>query len=532
MDHSEIFLVFAVIGAVAFVGAIAKRFNISGAIAFLIAGVLAGLVPIVPVVHIEPELVLMLLLPPLLYSAGVGMSWRGLKSNLGTVTFLAVGGVVFTAVGVAFVLNAIFGIEWAFGFLLGAIIAPPDAVAPMAIVKRFVVPNRLLTIIEGEGLVNDATALILIGFAVAVLRGGDFSLVVALGQFLLIVCGEIAWAVFVAKLLLELRKLAGDPHVEIVLSLMTPFVAFWIPQAMGGSGVLAAVTAGVYVSWNGPRYIAAATRLQGFFIWDLVTYVIEGVAFFLTGLQVRAIIEVAGRGLWAHYLTVALVVGIAAVGLRFIWVFSGTFLPKLLPKRFGIRSTAHWRYAAVISVTGVRGVVSLLAALAIPQLYSVDGADYKSLILVVTLSVIVVSMVGVDAFLPPIVRGLGLSNEGVREEVENRTKEIAARIRAVDGVLQNLEQLDRRQWTSESLDELKRKHEDRRLLYRRIQHNREDGSAMTDYPEIQLALIDVERDTIAQLYAEEQLDDDARRRIERELDLEDTRLRHIAKISD
>jgi NhaP-type Na+/H+ or K+/H+ antiporter len=306
MDHFEIFLAFAVIAAVAFVGAIAKRFNVSGAIAFLIAGVLIGLIPIVPVVQIDPELVLMLLLPPLLYSAGVGISWRGLKSNFGVITFLAVGGVIFTAVGVASILNAVFGIEWTIGFLLGAIIAPPDAVAPMAIVRQFVVPTRLATIIEGEGLVNDATALILIGFTVAVLQGSDLSLTAALGQFLLIVCGEMAWGILIGRLLLELRKLAGDPHVEIVLSLMTPFIAFWVPQAVGGSGVLAAVAAGIYVSWNGPRYIAAATRLQGFFIWDLVTYIIEGVAFFLTGLQVRAIIEIAGPGLLAHFLTIAL----------------------------------------------------------------------------------------------------------------------------------------------------------------------------------------------------------------------------------
>ena len=531
MNHSEVFLAFAVIAAVAFVGAIAKRFNISGAIAFVIAGVFIGLIPIVPIIHLEPETVLMLLLPPLLYSAGVGMSWRGLKSNIWTITFLAVGGVVFTAVGVAFILNTVFGTDWLIGLLLGAIIAPPDAVAPMAIVKRFIVPNRLVTIIEGEGLVNDATALILIGFTVAALQGSDFSLTSAVGRFFLIMFGEVVWGMAVARLLLELRKLADDPHVEIVLSLMTPFIAFWVPEAVGGSGVLAAVVAGVYVSWNGPRYIAAATRLQGFFTWDLVTYVIEGLAFFLTGLQVRAIVEAAEPGVWSHYLTVAVVVGLAAVGLRFLWVFAGTFLPRLAAKRFGFHSTAHWRYAAVISVTGVRGVVSLLAALALPNLAGPDGIDYRSMILVVTLCVIIVSMVGVDLTLPIIVRKLGLSCEGAHEADANRTKEIQARIRAVDGVLQSLDSLDKEQWTSESLAELKRKHEDRRLLYRRIAHNRESGSPITDYPEIQLALIDVERDAIARLYAEDQLDDDARRRIERELDLEDTRLRHMAKAS-
>ncbi|WP_426232019.1 Na+/H+ antiporter [Pararhizobium sp. DWP3-4] len=527
MDHSGIFLAFALVGAVAFVGAIAKRFNISSVIAFVIAGVAIGLVPIVPVVHIEPEIVLMLLLPPLLYSAGVGMSWRGLKYNIGTISFLAIGGVIFTALGVAYVLNTLFGIDWLIGLLLGAIIAPPDAVAPMAIVKRLVVPDRLVTIIEGEGLVNDATALILIGFTVSALQGGDLSLLSAAGRFTLIVVGEIAWGMAVGRLLLELRKLARDPHVEIILSLMTPFLAFWVPQAIGGSGVLAAVAAGVYVSWNGPRYIAPATRLQGYFAWDLVTYVIEAVAFFLTGLQVRTIIESADMGIWTHYLAVAVTTGLIVIVLRFLWVFAGTFLPKLAARRFGFGPTLRWRYAAVISVTGVRGVVSLLAALSIPDLIASDGSNAKPMLLVVTLCVIIASMIGVDAVLPSIVRRLGLANEGAAEASEKRSREIQARLDAVQKVLSELETFNEGTWTAESLAELRRKHEDRHILYKRIQHNREEGSANSDYPEIQLRLIEVERQEIASLYAEQRLDDEARRRIERELDLEDTRLRHI-----
>jgi len=527
MDHSEIFWAFAIIAAVALVGAIAKRFNISGAIAFVVAGVFIGLIPIVPVIRIEPELVLMLLLPPLLYSAGVGMSWRGLRSNIGTIAFLAVGGVIFTALGVAYILNVVFGIDWLVGLLLGAIIAPPDAVAPMAIVRRLVVPDRLVTIIEGEGLVNDATALILIGFTVAAIQGGDFSLPTAVGRFLLIVIGEIAWGMIVGRLLLELRRLARDPHVEIVLSLMTPFLAFWVPQAVGGSGVLAAVAAGVFVSWNGPRYIAPATRLQGYFAWDLVTYVIEGLAFFLTGLQVRAIVESTDMSGWAHYLGVAAVTGFVVIILRFVWVFAGTFLPKLAAKRFGFLPTIRWKYAAVIGVTGVRGVVSLLAALAIPDIIAADGTNTKSLLLVVTLCVIIVSMIGVDAVLPWIVHRLGLAKEGASEIRQKRSQEIQARLDAVQRVLTELETLNEGEWTAESLAELKRKHQDRRVLYQRIQHNREEGSANSDYPEIQLRLIEIERQEIAKLYAEQRLDDEARRRIERELDLEDTRLRHI-----
>src|SRR3984957_10026898 len=212
------------------------------------------------------------ILPPLIYSAGVAMSWREFRFNLRLISLLVFGAVVFTTCAVAAVAHWLLGMRWAIGFLLGAIVSPPDAVAPLAIVRRLGVPRRLVVVLEGEGLANDATALILYRFAVAAVSTGLFSFTDAAGTFVLIVAGEIAYGIAVGWLSLRLRRWARDPRVEITLSLLTPYLAFLIPQELGGSGVLATVATGLFVSWNGPLLIPAATRLQGIFFWDLLVY--------------------------------------------------------------------------------------------------------------------------------------------------------------------------------------------------------------------------------------------------------------------
>lgn len=213
------------------------------------------------------------------------MSWRGFRANLRPIMLLAVGCVLFTAAAVGAACHWLLGLPWAVGFVLGAVVSPPDAVAPMAIARRLAVPQRILTVLEGEGLVNDATALILFNFAVAAVQSGGVSVAAAAASFVLIVTGELVWGVGVGWAMLRLRHWVRGPQVEIVLALLTPYLAFWPPHALGGSGVIATVAAGLYVSWNGPRFIAPATRLQGYFVWGLVVYLVEGVVFLLTGLQ-------------------------------------------------------------------------------------------------------------------------------------------------------------------------------------------------------------------------------------------------------
>ena len=251
------------------VAIVARWFNTAPSILLVIAGIGLALIPGLPRIELAPELVLLGILPPLIYSAGVAMSWREFRFNLRPITLLAVGCVVFTTCAVAAVAHWLIGIPLAVGFVLGAIVSPPDVVAPLAIVRRLGVPRRLVVVLEGEGLANDATALILYRFAVAAVGSGVFSLTQATGMFVLIVVGEIAYGIGLGWLSLRLRRWARDPRVEITLSLLTPYAAFLLPAHLGGSGVLATIAAGLFVSWNGPLLIPAATRLQGILLLGL-----------------------------------------------------------------------------------------------------------------------------------------------------------------------------------------------------------------------------------------------------------------------
>src|ERR1700688_4010942 len=271
------------------VAVVARRLNTAPSILLVIAGIALALTPGLPQIELAPELVLLGILPPLIYSAGVAMSWREFRFNLRPITLLAFGCVLFTTCAVAAVVHWLLGMPWSIGFLLGAIVSPPDAVAPLAIVRRLGVPRRLVVVLEGEGLATDATALILYRFAVVAVSTGLFSFKVAAGEFACIVVAEIAYGIAVGWLSLRLRRWARDPRVEITLSLLTPYAAFLIPQQLGGSGVLATVAAGLFVSWNGPLLIPAATRLQGIFFWDFVIYLLEGFVFLVTGMQTRTL---------------------------------------------------------------------------------------------------------------------------------------------------------------------------------------------------------------------------------------------------
>src|SRR5690349_2642334 len=273
------------------VAVVAQRLKTPPSILLVVAGIGLALIPGLPPIELAPELVLLVMLPPLIYSAGVSMSWREFCFNLRPITLLAFGAVVFTTVAVAAAMHTLLGWPWSVALVLGAIVSPPDVVAPLAIARRLGLPRRLLVVLEGEGLANDATALILYRFAVVAVSTGMFSAPQAAATFSAIVIGEIAYGIAIGWLSLRLRQWAREPRVEITLSLMTPYLAYWVPEHLGGSGVLATVACGLYVSWNGPLLIPSATRLQGVFFWDLIVYLIEGLVFLLTGLQAHALIE-------------------------------------------------------------------------------------------------------------------------------------------------------------------------------------------------------------------------------------------------
>jgi CPA1 family monovalent cation:H+ antiporter len=521
MDHSVLWLVLVLCAMVAALSVAARRLRVASPILMLVAGVVLAFVPGIPTVSLDPDLVLVLLLPPLLYSSGVSMSWRGFRSNLRPILLLAIGCVLFTAGAVAAVVHYALGFSWAVGFVLGAIVSPPDAVAPMALLRSMHLPRRLVTVLEGESLVNDATALVILGFAIAAVASGTFSPIAASMQFAEVVIAEIAFGIIVGWVMLRLRHLASDSRAEVLLALITPFLAFWPPHALGGSGVVACVVSGLYVSWNGRRMIRPDTRLQGYFIWDLMTWAIEALVFLLTGLQARSVaLGLAGDGL-AHAILAAAIVTVTVVAVRFIWVYPATYLPRLFVTAYRRSDPLpDWRQPFLVAFTGLRGVVSLAGALLIPVTIGGNPFPDRDIVLFVTYVVIVATMVGLGLTLRPVVRAIGLSQAGAQEHAANRRDEQQVRLEALDSVLGTLDEA-----THPRAGALRRAYADRRSRIAMVESSRPDLDTAARC-NLELNLIDVERDAIARSYEENRITDEARRRIERELDLEEARVRH------
>jgi Na+/H+ antiporter len=505
------------------VAIVARRLDTAPSILLVTAGILLALVPGLPRIELAPELVLLVLLPPLIYSAGVSMSWREFRFNLRPIALLAVGCVVFTACAVGAIAHWLLGLPWAVGFLLGAIVAPPDVVAPLTIARRLHLPRRILVVLEGEGLANDATALILYRFAVAAIATGAFSFAQAAATFALIVVGEIAYGIAVGWVSLRLRRWAKDPRVEITLSLMTPYLAYWIPEHLGGSGVLATVAAGLYVSWNGPLLIPAGTRLQGVFFWDLIIYLIEGLIFLVTGLQARTLIERLGEYSLREVLFATAVTTLIVVAARFIWIYPATYFPRWLIPALAKRDPAPpWQWPFALAFTGIRGVVSLAAALAIP-LTLADGQPFphRDLILFITFGIIVATLIGLGLLLPAVMRWLGLAEGGTEERKREAEAEHAARQAGLDRARRRLEELAATCNLSEDvLRPLRARYE------RRLQQppDPNDPAAAGTEVELLLELIAAERELLHELLREGRLTDEPRRRLERELDLEEAYL--------
>jgi monovalent cation/hydrogen antiporter len=520
----QIFLI--LLAVLAGTALLARRISIAPAILLLLAGILLAFVPGMPTLELPPEVVLLLVLPPLIYSASVAMSWREFKHNLRTIILLAVGSVIFTAFAVAAATHYLIGLPWEVGFLLGAIVAPPEAVAPLAVARRLGMPRRIMVVLEGEGLANDATALILYRFALAAILSGTFSLSKATGTFGAIVAGELAFGAAVGWLSLRARHWARDPQVEITLSLITPYIAYWLPEHFGGSGVIATVACGLYMSWNGPLLISSATRLQGIFFWDLVIYLIEGLLFLLTGFQMRLLYEKSKAFPLDDILIITALVAAIVIVARFAWVYPAIYLPRVLSKSLRRRDPSPpWQWAFILSFAGLRGAVSLAAALALPfTLANGDAFPYRDLILFVSFGVIFVTLVGLGLSLPSVVRLLGLLQAGRAEHIAEHESEIAARREALGVALQSLDALTQdRELSDEVVRLLRARHETRASqLPDSLDPDHHDVSAAGT--ELTRELIATERKFIHILLRDGKITDEIRRRIERDLDLEEASL--------
>jgi CPA1 family monovalent cation:H+ antiporter len=416
----EVELILGLLVAVAALGIVARRLAVPYPIVLLLGGLLIGAFPLFPPITLAPELVFLLFLPPLLYIAAFFTSVRDFKADLHPILRLAVGLVLATTVGVAVIVHAILpDLGWPLAFALGAIVSPPDAVAATSIFRKLGLPRNVITVLEGESLLNDATGLVAYRIAVAAAVTGAFSLVEIGPRLLFVSVAGVAIGLTVAWIVSRVRKKLHDPPVEITISLLTPFAAFLPADAVGASGVLATVACGLYMGRQAPRIMDAETRVQGRAVWDTLVFLLNGLVFVLMGLQMPGIVA----GLQARELGPvvggAALVSLAVVGIRFIWIFA-TDLPRLL------RDRRAWREDVVLSWAGMRGVVSLAAALALPlTLASGEALPERDLLIFVTVCVILVTLVGQGLSMPWLLRHLDVRGDGAAEHEEAFAREVA-----------------------------------------------------------------------------------------------------------
>ena len=516
----------AIVGAVAW---IAARLHLPPPILLVVAGIALALMPWVPSITLQPDVVLLVLLPPLIYFAAFTMSWQAFRANLRPILLLAFGCVIVTTIAVAGAAHWLLGFPLGVAFMLGAIVSPPDVVAPLAVAERLSIPRRIIAVLEGEGLVNDATALILFNLALTTVFTGRFSLPEAVVDFALVLVAETAWGFVVGYVILRLRHFAAEPRLEVLLSLLTPFVAFWPPHALGGSGVLATVVSGLYVGSAGVALIRSNTRLQALFFWDVVNTVITGTIFLLTGLQARTVAAGLDAATLTHLVVNGVLVSAVVIVVRFLWVFPATYVPRWLFPRIAARDPApNWRMPFVIAFTGVRGVVSLAAALSVPIAIASDVAfPRRDAVLVLTFVVIVVTLVAQGLTLPWVLKKLRLDKLGLAEVRRRKEREIYARMEAARAALAELDAAAKTHALPEEVIAPWREREQLRIAQLEGERER-DGerfAASASMHRLELALVAAQRKRLNELLRSGEVSDAIRRRVERDLDLEEERLR-------
>ncbi|HVY71250.1 MAG TPA: Na+/H+ antiporter, partial [Verrucomicrobiae bacterium] len=521
MGVVEIVLVLMV--AVAALALLAHKLNIPYPILLVLGGLGFALAPGLPKVRLDPELVFFFVLPPLLYPAALFTSWRDFRANARPIALLAIGLVLFTTVFVAWVAHALMGLPWAAGFVLGAIVSPPDAVAATAITERLRVPRRIVTVIEGESLVNDATALVAYRFAIMAMTTGTFSLSQASGKFLLAATGGTAIGLAVGWLATQIQRRLDDPPVQITISLLTPFASYLPADRLGLSGVLAVVSTGIYVGWRSPEILNARLRLQAWPVWEMIVFLLNGLIFILIGLQLPEVMKNLAGEPKSTLLWHAAVVCAAVILIRILWVFPGTYLPRWVsPMIRKCDPAPNWRWVAIVAWTGMRGVVSLAAAMALP-LTMPDGSPFpgRDLILFLTFSVILATLVVQGFTLPPLIRWLGVVDDGEHEREERK-----ARLKANQAALARLSELEAAAET-EALTRLRLEYEDR---IRQLEMNEISGETARhrvhrgDYEGLLRETLTIERQVILQLRNEQVINDAVLRRIQRDLDFAEGRL--------
>jgi monovalent cation/hydrogen antiporter len=523
-SHADSLALLAILVFVALLLVAAERTTIPYPILLVVGGLGLGFIPGIPDVQLPPDLVLIAVLPPLLYGAAFFTSLRDLRENAFAITLLAFGLVLATMVIVALVAHTLIpGLSWSSAFVLGAVVSPTDPTAATAIAERLGLPRRLIALIEGESLVNDGTALVAYKFAVVAVVSGTFSFSEAAGNFAVNVVGGIAVGLGVGYIVRKVRQRIKDPALAITLSLMSGYFAYLPAIGIGVSGVLAAVTIGIYMGWYTPELTTWQTRLQGIAVWEITFFVLNSLLFALIGLQLPVIVDALSGYSPSQLIGYAAATALAVIVARFLWVVPGTYLTAWTRrKKRPIDSPG--RASVILGWAGMRGAVSLAAALALPLTTDAGGVfPDRELIIFLTFGVILASLVLQGLSFPLLLRVIGLEDEGRAEKEENK-----ARIYATEAALARLEELAEEDWVrDDTLERIRGMFNFRRQRFRSRFDPSSDGEIETrslDYQRLLRELLVAEREAVFDLRRERRIDDLVMRRVIRDLDLEEARL--------
>jgi CPA1 family monovalent cation:H+ antiporter len=519
----------ALLVSVALLNALANWWQVPYPIVLVLGGLALGLVPGIPEIELDPDLVLLIFLPPLLYSGAFFADLNALRHDTRVISLLSIGLVLATSVVVGTVAHFAFDLPWAVAISLGAIVGPTDPVAATTILRRLGIPRRIVNVLEGESLVNDASALVVYKVAVAAAIGGGFSAAEAGGRFLLAAGGGLAVGLIAGYLIAAIRRRTEDPTTEITISLFSGYVAFLPADQIGASGVLAAVTCGVYLGWRSPELVSPSTRLQSFAVWEILVFLLNATLFILIGLQLPVIVDGlresgidAGEAIADAALVTALV-----VLTRLAWSFGVTAIIRAVDRRpQQLERRASWRLRVVAAWSGMRGAVSLAAALALPL--ATDAGEPlpgRDLILFITFGVILFTVVGQGLTLPLLIRRFDVAEDGSEEEHE----ELRARLTAAGAALERLDELSIEEWTQEdTVRRVRAMYEFRRRRFKVRAGKIDDEDGIEDrsiaYQRLMHELYAAQRGALVSLRDSGKISAEVMRRVERELDLEESRL--------
>ena len=517
-------IVFGLLVGAAGLAVLARVLRVPYPITLVLGGVGIGYVPGVPELELDPDLVLLIFLPPLLYGAAFFTSLRDLRRNARPIALLSIGVVLVTMAVVAVVAHHVIGLGWAEAFVLGAIVSPTDAVAPAEILRRLGAPHRLLTVIEGENLTNDWTALVLYRIAVAAVVSGSFSLWEAGLKFVWSGLGGLAVGLVAGVVIRAVRRRVNDPPTEFTISLLSGYAAYLPAEELGVSGVIAAVTVGIYMGWHTPELTTPVTRLQGVAIWEVLTFLLNALLFLLVGLQLPSVIDDISGHSAGELVAWGLLVSGVVIGVRLIWQFTIVYVVRALDRR-EIQRTRRvgWRLRLIAGWSGMRGSVSLAAALALPLQIDGGGAfPERDLIIFLTYSVLLATLVGQGLTLGPLIRMLHVEDDGS----EGR-EEVAARMRVAEAAIARTEELDGEDWVRpDTLERVRALYDYRRRRFGAIGDG--DGAEYEErssaYIRLMYELFDAQREALVALRNAGEISDEVRRRVERDLDLEESRL--------